>query len=64
MIEWRISDKSAQEMIAEIERLRAAAANLMAAIDNMHERGETFTARVSIAASDMRRALEQQADKS
>lgn len=43
----------------ESGRLRAAATNLMAAIDNMHERGETFTARVSIAASDMRRALEQ-----
>lgn len=44
---------------ARIAELRAAATNLMAAIDNMHERGETFTARVSIAASDMRQALEQ-----
>jgi hypothetical protein len=39
------------------DRLRAAATNLMAAIDNMHERGETFTARVSIACADMREAL-------
>jgi hypothetical protein len=49
-------------LAAEIERLRAAAINLMAAIDNMHQRGETFTPRVSIAASDMRQALEQNAD--
>jgi cell division protein FtsB len=49
----------AKQQHREIEKLQAAATDLMAAIDNMHERGETLTAYVSIAAAEMRRALEQ-----
>jgi hypothetical protein len=55
--------KIGAELGQENEKLRAASINLMAAIDNMHERGETFTARVSIAAADMRRILEQSTAK-
>ena len=46
------------KLSTELDRLHAASTNLIAAIDNMHERGETFTARVSIACADMRRALQ------
>jgi hypothetical protein len=46
------------EAADEIERLRAAATTLLAAMDNMHERGETFTGGVSIAAAAMRQALD------
>lgn len=44
-------------LLEERARLHSTAQNLVAAIDNMHERGETFTGRVSIAVADMRKAL-------
>lgn len=41
----------------ELEELRAAGRKLIGAIDDMHGRGETFTARVSIATAAFRRLL-------
>lgn len=41
----------------ELETLRAAGRKLIEAIDDMHGRGETFTARVSIATAALRREL-------
>lgn len=40
-----------------IERLEKASRDLLAAMDDMHQRGETFTARVSICSSRLRGLL-------
>ena len=55
--ELECKDDEIERLRAENAKLRAAAINLIAAIDAMHAGGETFTGRVSIAVSDMRAAL-------
>lgn len=44
----------------EFEALRLAACYLIAAMDDMHSRGETFTARVSVCVYEVRKLLESQ----
>ena len=44
-------------LIASAPSLYAEASNLIAAIDDMHGRGETFTCRVSVAVSALKAAL-------
>ena len=51
------NDALMREAAEEIERLRAAANRLLVAMDDMHEGGETFTARVSLSAAALREAL-------
>lgn len=41
----------------DLDDLRNAARKLVNAIDDMHNRGETFTARVSVATYELRRLL-------
>lgn len=41
----------------DIDELRNAARKLVGAIDDMHNRGETFTARVSMATYALRKLL-------
>lgn len=41
----------------EVLALRSAARKLIGAMDDMHSRGETFTPRVSLATSELRRLL-------
>jgi len=41
-----------------LRQLRAAGIDLIAAMDDMHARGETFTDRVSVTSAAMRRAVE------
>lgn len=43
--------------VQKVEALREAADKLLAAMDDMHEKGETFTPRVSLATSELRRLL-------
>ncbi len=52
-------DRRAHKLVTELlnERLRAKSKNLLDAIDDMHGRGETFTARVSLAVAELREAL-------
>ena len=45
-------------------KLIRAAKDLLNAIDDMHAKGETFTARVSIAHDVLRKALEKMQDES
>lgn len=42
---------------SDIDELRSAARKLISAMDDMHQRGETFTARVSIACAALRTLL-------
>jgi hypothetical protein len=41
----------------DLDNLRSASRKLISAMDDMHQRGETFTARVSLAASALRKLL-------
>ena len=50
---------AAREQAARETRMREAASEMIAALHHSHERGETFHARVSIAASALRAALEE-----
>lgn len=46
-----------RECISAVEQLRASARRLISAMDAMHCAGETFTARVSITASELRQRV-------
>ena len=53
-----MTDTERRIMQIDIDQLRHSARNLIKAMDDMHSRGETFTARVSIAASELRQLLQ------